>query len=122
MEWKIGVVDDNSLEELIMGKLKELRNVLLSANDFNWEDSLFLSSNEEWSLSSKCYLFNLDDLEDDEDLPKFALDNDFKYVLSIAAVQDIVDNARQQLIECSEKDLFDAFYYYFKNDAFKSFT
>lgn len=72
-----------------MGKLIELRNVLLNAMDFNWEVSLFLSGSEEWSLSSQCYLFNLDDLEDDEELPKFALDNDFKYVLSIADVQDM---------------------------------
>ncbi|RPF54146.1 DUF7716 domain-containing protein [Aquisalibacillus elongatus] len=105
-----------------MEKLIELRSVLLNAMDFNWDDSLFLPSNEEWFLSSKCYLYNLDDLEDDEEVPKFALDNDFKYVLSIADVQDIVDNAHQQLIECSELDLFNAFYYYYKNDAFISFN
>lgn len=121
-EWKIGVVDDNSLEELVMGKLIDLQTVLVNAKDFNWEDSLFLSGSEEWSLSSKCYLFNLDDLDDDEELPKFALDNNFKYVLSIADVQDIVDNAQQQLMECSESDLFDAFKYYYKNDAFISFS
>ncbi|QFT87264.1 hypothetical protein FIU87_01180 [Bacillus sp. THAF10] len=68
------------------------------------------------------FLFNLDDLEDDEELPKFALDNGFKYVLSIADVQDIVDNAQQQLLECSELELFQAFHYYIKNDAFISFT
>lgn len=121
-EWKIGVVDDNSLEELVMGKLIDLQTVLVNAKDFNWEDSLFLSGSEEWSLSSKCYLFNLDDLDDDEELPKFALDKNFKYVLSIADVQDIVDNAQQQLMECSESDLFDAFKYYYKNDAFISFS
>ncbi|QFT87263.1 hypothetical protein FIU87_01175 [Bacillus sp. THAF10] len=55
MEWKTGVVDDNLLEELIMGKLIELREVLLNTTDFNWEDSLFLSSSEEWSLSSQSF-------------------------------------------------------------------
>ena len=69
-----------SMEELVIGRLIELRNVLVNAVDFNWEDSLFLPSSEVWSLSSKCYLFNLDDLEDDEELPKFAIDNDFKFV------------------------------------------
>ncbi|QFT87271.1 hypothetical protein FIU87_01215 [Bacillus sp. THAF10] len=105
-----------------MGKLIELREVLLNATDFNWEDSLFLSSSEKWSLSSQCFLFNLDDLEDDEDLPKFAIDSDFIYVLSMADVQDIVDNAQQQLLKCSELELFQAFHYYIKNDAFISFT
>jgi hypothetical protein len=105
-----------------MRELIELRNILLNPFEFNWEDSLFLSRSEDWTLSSKCYLFNLDDLEDDEELPKFALENDFKYMFSIADVQDIVNNAQQQLIVCSEKNLLDAFYYYYKNDAFISFT
>ncbi|UNL87566.1 DUF7716 domain-containing protein [Priestia koreensis] len=105
-----------------MGKLVVLRNVLLNATDLNWDDSLFLSSNDDkWSLISECYLYNLDHLDDDDEIPKFARDNDFKYVLSIADVQDIVSNAQQQLIKCSELDLFNAFYYYFKNDAFISF-
>lgn len=100
------------MEELI--KFKE---VLLNADKLPWEDSLFLPKDKNWSLDSLGYLFNLDDLDEDEEVPKFAIDNNLIYVLSIADIQDIVDNTNQQR-QCSELDLFQAFLYYYNNDAF----
>ena len=100
-----------------MGELMKLKDVLLNVKKLSWEDSLFLPKDKNWSLDSVGYLFNLDDLEEDEEMPKFALDNHLSYVLSVADIQDIVDNANQQR-QCSELDLFQAFLYYYDNDAF----
>lgn len=99
-----------------------LRDLLINVNEFQWDDSLFLPNGEKWDLNSLCYLFNLDELENDEEIPKFATENNYSYVLNMADIQDIVDNVKQQRPECSELDLFKAFLYYFKNDAFISFN
>jgi len=105
-----------------MESLIELRNVLLDEADLSWEDSVFLPKDKNWSLNSKCYLFNLDNLEDNEETPQFAIDNNLIYVLSVADIQDIVDNAKQQRPQCSVSDLFEAFLYYYRNDAFITFA
>ncbi|MFD4704138.1 hypothetical protein ACFWM3_04635 [Gottfriedia sp. NPDC058432] len=73
-------------------------------------------------MNSSCYLIDLDELDDNEDIPKFAVQNNYCYVLNMADIQDIVDNVKQQRAECSELDLFEAFQYYFKYDAFISFN
>jgi hypothetical protein len=57
-------------------------------------------------------------LDDNEEIPKVAAQNNYCYVLNIADIQDIVDNVKQQKPDCSEIDLFEAFLYYIKNDAF----
>lgn len=105
-----------------MVKLVELRNVLLNVADLCWKDSIFLSKDKDWSLNSLYYLFNLEDLEEGEEIPQFVINNNLDYVLSIADLQDIVDNSYQQHPQCSESELFDAFLYYYKNDAFIIFA
>jgi hypothetical protein len=100
----------------------KLKNILNNASSLSWKDSLFLSDDENWSLDSLCYLFDLDDLDEDEEIPKYAFDNNLMYVLGISDIQDIVDNAKQQVSQCSDSDLFKAFLYYYKNDAFISFS
>jgi hypothetical protein len=103
-----------------MENLIEFHKVLLNIENHLWSDSLFLPSNKQWSLESLCYVYDLDDLEDDEEVPKFALENKLIYVISISELQDIVSNALQQNPLCSENELFEAFLYYYKNDAFIS--
>lgn len=63
-----------------MGNLIELRDVLLNSTDLSWDDSIFLPEDKNWSLNSKGYLFNLDNLEDEEETPQFAVDNNLIYV------------------------------------------
>ncbi len=99
----------------------EFRDILNNASSLSWKDSLFLPNDKNWSLDTTCYLFDLDDLEDDEEIPQYAIENNLMYVLSISDIQDIVDNAKQQRPQCSELELFQAFLYYYKNDAFISF-
>ncbi|MBC8061296.1 MAG: hypothetical protein H7Y18_11595 [Clostridiaceae bacterium] len=46
------------------------------------------------------------------------MDNNMKYVLSMQDIQSIVDNANQQHVDCTENELYQAFLYYYDNDAF----
>jgi negative regulator of genetic competence, sporulation and motility len=105
-----------------MSKIFKLSDVLVNSEKFEWSDALFMSRVEEWTLNSSCAVLDPDDIEDDADEePKFAQDNNLKYILSIQDIQSIVDNAKQQKTCCTENDLFEAFLYYFDNDAFIEF-
>lgn len=50
--------------------------------------------------------------------PQFAKDNDLQRVLVVRDIQGIVENAKQQRPDVDANTLFDAFKYYFDNDAF----
>lgn len=101
-----------------MEKLLKLADVLIYADTYSWADSLFLPQNMDWGLGVPCAVLNMDNLDDNEEIPQFAAQNHLTYALGIQAVQDIVNNARQQRPNCSEEFLFKAFLYYYKNDAF----
>ncbi|MEH7513356.1 hypothetical protein V7146_11605 [Gottfriedia acidiceleris] len=85
-----------------MKNLVELRDLLINTSDFQWNDSLFLPNGEKWDLNSSCYLFDIDELDDNEEIPNFAVENNYCYVLNVADIQDIVVNVKQQRAECSE--------------------
>lgn len=104
-----------------MEELVELRKVLVSAESYSWESSLFLPDSMNWEIDSLCAVLNMDDLADDEEVPEFAVKNRLIYVLSIQEIQDIVRNAYSQRSNCVDKNLFEAFLYYYKNDAFIQF-
>ena len=58
-----------------MEKLLKLANVLICADDYPWDDSLFLPKDKDWELDTLCAVLNMDDLEDEEDVPQFAAKN-----------------------------------------------
>lgn len=101
-----------------MEKRVELKCLLLDAEQFPWNEHVYMSKDESWTLDSSCYIFNLSELADDEDDPKFAIENNLRCVLSVGDIQDVVLNMKQQKENCSEQELFNAFIYYFENDAF----
>jgi hypothetical protein len=105
-----------------MDKIIKLSDVLLNSEEFEWNYALFLVRDDEWTLDSRCAVLDPDDVEDDSDEePRYAIDNKLKYVLSIQDIQSIADNAKQQNLYCTEKDLLKAFLYYYNNDAFIEF-
>ena len=111
---------------MIVKSLTDLRTVLKNINQLPWNEYLFLPKDKNWSLDSICSIINWDELDeeevgDDGDTPKYAIDNNLIYVFDIATVQEIVNNANQQFPQTSEAQLLEAFMYYFKNDAFISF-
>jgi hypothetical protein len=101
-------------------QLPTFRSVLASIDDQpnHW---LFLPASEDWHLDSPCAVLTTDDLEPDEEIPAFAREHDLTCALDVAAVQDVVSNASQQLGTPTIEQLFDAFLYYYDNDAFKDF-
>ena len=104
-----------------MCKLLQLVDILNNSSDYSWEDTLFLPEDGNWSLNSICAVLNLDDLDDMEEVPGFALENGLQDVLGIQQIQDIVNNVKQQKSDCSSHDLFEALIYYYKNDAYLVF-
>jgi hypothetical protein len=105
-----------------MEVLISLKDVLTDIDKYKWSDALFLPEDEVWELQSKCAVLDPDDVEDDaDDAPRFAMDNNLVYALSIQDVKGIVKNAYEQKSNCLEKDLLEAFLYYYDNDAFIDF-
>ncbi|MEH7355521.1 hypothetical protein V7150_18460 [Neobacillus drentensis] len=109
-----------------MDSLTELKYILNNVNELPWNEYLFLPIDKKWTIDSVCSVINWDELDEDElegdgDTPIFAIDNNLIFVLDIATIQDIVNNAKQQRPQCSALDLFQAFMYYYNNDAFITF-
>jgi hypothetical protein len=93
-----------------------------------WTDWVYLPANEVWTLSSKSVVLESEEVapefedEPDADIPEFAKTNNLKRVLSVSNIQDIVSNARAQKLDVTVEELFQAFEYYYKNDAFINFS
>ncbi|KAI9133240.1 hypothetical protein [Acaryochloris sp. CCMEE 5410] len=104
-------------------RLHQLRDVLCNSEAFPWKAALYLPKNGDWQLSSVCaVLIRNQDREDIDEEPKFAVVNDLRYVLQFSDVQGIVCNAKQQLPNANEDELFRAFEFYVDNDAFIDFS
>lgn len=98
------------------------RNVLLNAEQFPWNASLYLPKGEKWNLSSSCAVLTPDpNREDIDEEPELAEINNLCYALHFSSIQDIVSNAKQQLPNADARKIFKAFQFYFENDAFIDF-
>jgi len=101
-----------------------LRQALISIDSQSSRCWLFLPASVSWTLDSVCLIEESEEvppeLEDDPNagLPQAAKDNDLMYALSVTEVQDIVANARTQKSVVSDRELFEAFLYYYDNDAY----
>ncbi len=101
----------------------KLAFILNNAETFLWSDALFLPEDEVWDNNTEGLIWDPDDIEDDEDeLPKAAIENKLMYTLSIQSIQLIVQNARMQKQNISEDELLEAFLFYYDNDAYIDFT
>ena len=100
--------------------LPKLEDVL-GTIDAQPDDWLFLPSGEPWSLESPCAILDTDDLDEDEDLPPLAKELDLRCTLLVSDLKDIRDNATAQLGSITPAQFFDAFLYYYENDAYKDF-
>ena len=101
----------------------ELIFILNNMETFKWSDALFLPENEVWDKHTKGLIQDPDDIENDEDeLPKAAIENHFIYTLSIQSIQLIVENAKRQKQNISDDDLLEAFLFYYDHDAYMDFS
>ncbi len=102
-------------------ELVTIREVLSNAENLKWSDALFLSDAEEWTLDSRGIIWDPDDVESDEaEVPEIAERNGLYCSMNISTIQEIVENAKQQAGNCSVEILFEAFLYYWDQDAFLS--
>lgn len=105
-----------------MNEFITLGMVLQNINNYKWSDALFLLDEDEWGEDTKGVILDPDDVEnDEEDVPKFAKENNMVDALDIGTIQEIYDNAIQQKKECTLDELISAYLYYYNNDAFITF-
>lgn len=103
--------------------MHKLTFILNNIEKFNWSDALFLPENEVWDNHTEGFIWDPDDVGDDEDaLPKAANENKFMYTLSIQSIQLIVQNAKKQKQNISEDELLQAFIFYYDNDTYIDFN
>ena len=98
-----------------------LREVLLRAEQLPWNRHLFLPENQPWSLESPCAVLNLDEEKNPDD-PPVVRKNGLRYALGVHDVQQVVSNARQQMLSPTVAQLLQAFLFYYDNDAFVDFS
>jgi hypothetical protein len=99
-----------------------LSDVLKNASELPWDESLCLPADGPWTLASPAMLWDQDEVIDDEEELAVLAPYGVVCVLGLGDVQDIVSNARQQKADCTISELFDAFMYYLRNDAFIQFS
>ncbi|WP_321575120.1 hypothetical protein [Burkholderia sp. BE17] len=103
-----------------MNRLVTIRQVLQNPGQHSgW---LYLPETA-WTLDTQG-VFAEDDKDADPDAdprPEIARTNDWQEVLDVASIEDIVSNAVAQIENPTIEQLFEAFLYYFKNDAFITF-
>lgn len=77
----------------------------------------------QWTLDTQGIFAEYDKDADpaDDPRPEVAKINGWQEVLDSDSIEDIVANAKDQLDSLTLEQLFDAFVYYFENDAFIEF-
>ena len=104
-------------------KLYPFKYVLINIERFPWDALLYLPKEGKWTLESPCAILMPDlDVEDEEADPEFAVQNNLRYALLFSDLQQIVENAKEQIPNANEELLFKAFMFYYDNDAFIEFT
>ena len=107
-----------------MDNLNTLGEILENIYDYQDDHALYLPADKMWSAETKGAVLDpmdVDDPEDDDEIPEFAKKNQLEYVFMIGDVQQIVENARLQLNNAQQNELVIAFKFYFENDAFIEF-
>ncbi len=109
-------MNTNQLESFL-----EVLNTINSRSPLAW---VYLPSNGAWSLQSMSATLESEEvppeLEDEPNagIPKFAKHNHLMQVVPVETLQDIVSNALQQKANATAEELFAAFNFFYKNDAF----
>ena len=105
-------------------EMLDFKEVLLNIGDKSARAWVYLPTDRNWSLSSKCAILESDEvppeLEDEPDagVPEFAKKNRLTQALPVTVLQDVVRNACAQKPDATPQDLFQAFEHYYKHDAF----
>jgi hypothetical protein len=99
-----------------------LGEALKLADDLPTGAALFLPLSEPWKLDTPCAWLEADLYDTSDVSPPFAQQHGLGQTLSVFQVEDIVSNARQQVVEPSLDQLLAAFLFYYNRDAFIDLT
>jgi hypothetical protein len=105
-----------------------LKETLLNIADKSPTAWVYLPADKNWNLNSKCAVLESEEvppeLENDPEagVPEVAKKNNLIQALPVTVVQDVVANAKAQKPSVTLNDIFRAFVYYFKHDAFRDLT
>jgi hypothetical protein len=109
-------------------KISTLEKILNDIEGFPFDYGVYLPSDEKWQLGSRAAVLEEDEVlpeeedEPDAGVPQFAKDNKLKEALQVSMVQSIVENSKAQISNISIEKLFEAFLYYYDNDAYIDWT
>ena len=104
-------------------KITELREILENIEEIDWAKALYFAVPSDYSLRARCSVLDPDESEEPEgETYKFAQDNKLSYCISIADVESILENARQQIGKVSLEKYHKAFLFYLENDAYYEFV
>ena len=105
-------------ENAVTTGLTTLGEVLRNGSNFNPAHFLYLPMDEVWQAETKSAVLLHSDLDG---VPEVAQQNGLSYALGIAAVQDIVANAKEQNADVGLAQLIQASLFYYDHDAFINF-
>jgi hypothetical protein len=95
--------------------IQRLGTVLQHVDAMNPSHCLYLSFEQRWTVDSDCLVLATSDIDG---TPDAAVENGMEYVIGLDAVQDAIVNAAQQVPVLTAQQRFDAFVFYYDNDAF----
>lgn len=105
-------------------QLISIREVLTSPEN-NPSEWFYLPPNKAaWNLDTQgIFSLNSSDFPPDSDdyLPKQAKEDGWLETLNGADIEDVVENVKEQLAQADISVLFEAFIFYYENDAFIEF-
>ena len=108
-----GRVEDPGYSEVLT-----LGEVLLRSERLPWTHALYARRGALQHAELPVLVHDIDDVDDETDLPVEAADRGWDYLLSVPEARAIVSNARAQCPDASLDDLLVAFRHYFERDAF----
>jgi hypothetical protein len=104
-----------------MELLVRLQEALSLADHSPLQTALFLPPGVKWNLETPCALLEIDPYDDSEDSPPFAQEHRLRHTLRASQLQDILENAREQLANPAPEQLLAAFLFYWDRDAYIDF-
>jgi hypothetical protein len=98
-------------------QLTTLSELLTKPDQLDPRQFVYLPMGEPWSLSTRCALLECSDINGN---PEFAEKHGLEYAIGADAVQGVAYNLKSQVPVPTEKQLLEAFLFYYDNDAFVS--
>ena len=95
-----------------------LGEVLRNPERFPWNYALYAAPDLPFELNLPVLIWDVDDVDENTDLPAEAKSLGMVYVLGMQTIQGIVSNAKEQRPEASIERLLDALDFYYRNDTF----